>query len=78
MTKLSSGIAVVYSDFTVRKVKQTFGIITIEGESFFPHMEPIVPSQFLVDFLAEAFPLTLIWKSEKALQFYGGMNGLGI
>ena len=71
-------MAVDYSDFTVRKVKQTFGTTTIEGKSFFPHMEPIVPSQFLVDFLAEAFPLTLIWKSEKALQFDGGMNGLGI
>ena len=55
-----------YSDFTVRKVKQTFGITTIEGKSFFPHIEPIVPSQFLVEFLAEAFPLASMLKSEKA------------
>ena len=55
-----------YSDFTVRKVKQTFGITTIEGGSFFPTIEPIVPSQFLVEFLAEAFPLASMLKSEKA------------
>jgi hypothetical protein len=30
---------VVYSDFTVRKVKQTFGITTIEDASFFPNLE---------------------------------------
>lgn len=55
-----------YSDFTVRKVKQTFGITTIEGESFFPTIESIAPSQCLVDFLAEALPLASMLKSEKA------------
>lgn len=35
---LNSGTAVEYSDFTVRKVKQTFGITTIEGGSFFPEI----------------------------------------
>ena len=63
---LNSGTAVAYSDFTVRKVKQTFGITTIEGGSFFPEIDPIVPSQFLIDFLAESFPLASMLKSEKA------------
>ena len=62
----NSGIPVAYSDFTVRKVKQTFGITTIEGGCFFPPIDPIEPSQFLVDFLAEAFPLASMLKSEKA------------
>ena len=44
-----------YSDFTVRKVKQTFGITTIEGPSFFPELEPIVPSQTLIKFFWRLF-----------------------
>jgi hypothetical protein len=55
-----------YSDFTVTKVKQTFGITTIEGQSFFSTIPPVSPSQTLVDFLAEAFPLASMLKSEKA------------
>jgi hypothetical protein len=55
-----------YSDFTVGKVKQAFGITTIEGSSFFPAMPPIAPSQTLVDFLAETLPLAVALPSEKA------------
>jgi hypothetical protein len=56
----------VYSDFTVRKVKQTFGISTIEGGSFFPELEPIVPSQTLLEILLETIPLAVASPSEKA------------
>ncbi len=55
-----------YSDFTVRKVKQTFGITTIEGPSFFPQLEPIVPSQTLIEILLETIPLAVASPSEKA------------
>jgi hypothetical protein len=64
--ELISGTAVAYSDFTVRKVKQTFGITTIEGGSFFPEIEPIVPGAMLVEFLEETLPLAVALQSEKA------------
>jgi hypothetical protein len=57
---------VAYSDFTVRKVKQTFGIETIEGKRFFPDFAPVQPSQTLIDFLAETLPLAVALPSEKA------------
>jgi hypothetical protein len=55
-----------YSDFTVGRVKRDFDITTIEGESFFPKIQPIVPSQTLVDFLSETLPLAVALSSEKA------------
>lgn len=55
-----------YSDFTVGKVKQLFGIITIEGERFIPELPVVEPSRSLVEFLAESFPLATLLKSEKA------------
>ncbi|MEM7797063.1 MAG: hypothetical protein AAF579_21755 [Cyanobacteria bacterium P01_C01_bin.118] len=55
-----------YSDFTVGKVKQAFGLETIEGQRFLPDLPTIEPSQSLVDFLEEAFPLASLLKSEKA------------
>ena len=55
-----------YSDFTVGKVKQAFDIKTLEGKRFLPDLPPVEPSQSLVEFLAEAFPLASLLKSEKA------------
>lgn len=55
-----------YSDFTVGKVKQTFGISTVEGLAFLPNLPPIQPSQTLTDFLAETLPLAVALPSEKA------------
>lgn len=43
-----------YSDFTLRKVKQTFGINTIEDQKFLPEIKPIAASATLTDFLAES------------------------
>ena len=62
----NSGTAVDYSDFTVRKVKQTFGITTIEGGSFFPAIKPIAPGNMLTEFLEETLPLAVALQSEKA------------
>lgn len=55
-----------YSDFTLKKVKQTFGINTVEGNRFLPEIEPIAASATLTDFLAESLPLAIATGSEKA------------
>ncbi|MGB3421488.1 MAG: hypothetical protein WBA52_13870 [Dolichospermum sp.] len=55
-----------YSDFTLRKVKQTFGINTIEDQKFLPEIQPIAASTTLTDFLAESLPLAIATGSEKA------------
>lgn len=55
-----------YSDFTIRKVKQTFGITTVEGERFLPEIKPIAPSVTLTAFLEESLPLAIATGTEKA------------
>ncbi|MBE9217955.1 hypothetical protein [Dolichospermum flos-aquae] len=55
-----------YSDFTLRKVKQNFGINTIEDQKFLPEIQPIAASATLTDFLAESLPLAIATGSEKA------------
>ena len=55
-----------YSDFTLRKVKQTFGINTIEDQKFLPEIKPIAASTTLTDFLVESLPLAIATGSEKA------------
>ncbi|MBD2443262.1 hypothetical protein H6G25_08645 [Dolichospermum sp. FACHB-1091] len=55
-----------YSDFTLRKVKQTFGINTVENKKFLPEIQPIAASATLTDFLAESLPLAIATGSEKA------------
>ena len=55
-----------YSDFTLRKVKQSFGINTIEDQKFLPEIKPIAASTTLTDFLVESLPLAIATGSEKA------------
>jgi hypothetical protein len=56
-----------YSEFTtVGKVKQAFGLTTVEGVRFLPEIAPIAPSATLTDFLAESLPLAIATGSEKA------------
>ena len=55
-----------YSDFTLKKVKQTFGINTVENKKFLPEIQPIAASATLTDFLAESLPLAIATGSEKA------------
>jgi hypothetical protein len=55
-----------YSDFTVGKVKQTFGIQTIEGVTFFPEISPVAPTSTLLEVLLENLPLAVALPSEKA------------
>jgi hypothetical protein len=56
----------VYIDFTVGKVKQAFGIQTIEGKPFFPTIAPVAPSSTLMEVLDETLPLAVALPSEKA------------
>ena len=56
-----------YSQFTtIGKVKQAFGIKTVEGVRFLPQGEAIAPSQTLKDYLVESVPLAVATGSEKA------------
>ena len=55
-----------YSQFTtISKVKEAFGITTVEGGKFFPDVEPITPSNTLLDYLAESVPLAIAASTEK-------------
>jgi hypothetical protein len=55
-----------YGDFTVGKVKQTFGIETIEGKTFFPVIVAVMPSSTLLEILDETLPLAVASPSENA------------
>lgn len=55
-----------YGDFTVGKVKQAFGIQTIEGKPFFPTIASVAPSSTLLEVLEETLPLAVALPSEKA------------
>ncbi len=56
-----------YSEFTtIGKVKQAFGLTTVEGPRFLPQITPIAPSATLKDFLANSLPVAVATGSEKA------------
>lgn len=56
-----------YSEFTtIGKVKQAFGLTTVEGVRFLPSIAPLNPSDTLTAFLAESLPLAVATGSEKA------------
>jgi len=55
-----------YSEFTLKKVKQAFGLNTIEGIRFIPEIRPLTPSVTLTSFLEESLPLAIATGSEKA------------
>lgn len=56
-----------YSEFTsIIKVKQAFGLTTVEGPRFLPQITPIDPSATLIDFLANSLPVAVATGSEKA------------
>jgi hypothetical protein len=57
---------VPYSDFTLRKVKQEFGLITVEGGRFLPPTNAIAPSEMLHTLLQENLPWAIAVGTEKA------------
>lgn len=55
-----------YSDFTLRKVKQSFGLTAVEGDRFLPEVEPIAPSPILAGLLEDTVPWAIAVGTEKA------------
>jgi hypothetical protein len=56
-----------YSQFTtIGKVKQAFGIEVVEGKRFLPEVEPITPSDTLLNYLEQTLPLAIAVSTEKA------------
>ena len=56
-----------YREFnTIGKVKQAFGLTTVEGVRFLPEINPVIPSATLTNFLEESLPLAVATGSEKA------------
>lgn len=55
-----------YSDFTLRKVKQSFGLAAVEGGRFLPEVEPIAPSPILAGLLEDTVPWAIAVGTEKA------------
>ena len=55
-----------YSEFTLRKAKRDFDLITVEAGRFLPQTEPIAPSLYLTESLIEGLPLATATGSEKA------------
>jgi len=55
-----------YSDFTLRQVKQSFGLTAVEGGRFLPEVEPIAPSPILAGLLEDTVPWAIAVGTEKA------------
>ena len=55
-----------YSDFTLRKVKQSFGLTAVEGGRFLPEVEPIAPSPIFAGLLEDTVPWAIAVGTEKA------------
>ncbi len=68
-----------YREFTsIIKVKQAFGLTTVEGPRLLPQITPIAPSATLTDFLANSLPVAVATGSEKARlgnDYYSGTAG---
>lgn len=56
----------IYSDFSLRRVKKEFGLTTVEEGRFLPGTEPITPSSYLREALNEESSLAIATGSEKA------------
>ncbi len=55
-----------YSNFTLRKVKQEFGLTIEEQGSFLPEIVPIVPIDYLTETLRRNLALAIAVDTEKA------------
>ena len=55
-----------YSDFTIRKVKQDFGLTTVEGGRFLPEIDPIAPSLILAGLLEDTIPWAIAVGTAKS------------
>lgn len=56
-----------YSDFTLKRVKEEFELVLVEGVRFLPEIQPVAPTTpYLQDVLQESVPLAIAMGSEKA------------
>jgi hypothetical protein len=55
-----------YSKFTLRQVKRDFDLTILEKESFLPSIQPIPPSDYLIETLRRNLTLALAVGTEKA------------
>jgi hypothetical protein len=55
-----------YSEFTLKRVRDDFGLTLVEGDRFLPEITPVTPADYLVEFLQESLPLAVGTGSEKA------------
>jgi len=55
-----------YIDFTLLKVKQDFGLTTVEGGRFLPEIDPIAPRAILAGLLEDTVPWAIAVGTEKA------------
>ena len=55
-----------YSQFTVAQVKRDFGLTIIEGQRFFPSIQPIPPSPILQELLSANLSWAVAVSTEKA------------
>ena len=56
----------VYSDFTLTKVRETFGLIIHESTDLFATVASLMPSDFLTQSIQENLPLATASNTEKA------------
>ena len=57
---------IAYSDFTLSRVREIFGLVLEEPKSLFPHILPTPPSDYLVMTLDENLALVTAINTEKA------------
>lgn len=55
-----------YSKFTLSRAVEDFELTLIEGDRFFPKIEPVQPTPLLQDILKETIPWAIAVSSEKA------------
>lgn len=55
-----------YSQFTVAQVKRDFGLTIVEGQRFFPSIQPIPPSPILQELLSANLSWAVAVSTEKA------------
>lgn len=54
-----------YSDFTLRRVKEEFGLVVMEGKSLFDEIPPIQPSSHLSESLKRSESFVTLVNTEK-------------
>ncbi|MEH1960283.1 MAG: hypothetical protein V7L05_10445 [Nostoc sp.] len=59
----------VYNQFTITKVKRTFGILTQENIQFFADIPPAEPAKYIQEFLKESIPLAVAIRNAQTFSW---------